>query len=254
MEEGLWGRLQGRLSRKWVITVLLVVFAVAATAGGIKYYQFRTMKRIFSSQAYQTALGIINLEQFPKLALSKEQAQKLLPLVRELADKPSSSFTDSSKAAAMQGVLTPEQKDFVKNTAAVKGFKGSQRLDKGIFNTKLTSGSQNPTVSLTQEEKNIILPILREIGQKPNADEAYLVQKAIEIKAVLAAAGVRKYSVEKNNNLLKAARRGGGKGMNKWEEGERGKRLRVGQSRGFGRRVSGDYNFLLEILLQKVYS
>ncbi|MHB9094574.1 MAG: hypothetical protein ACYC21_07860 [Eubacteriales bacterium] len=236
--EGLWGK----LSRKWVITVLLVGFAIAATVGGIKYYRFKTIQSVLSSPAYQTALGIISLEQYPKLALSREQAQKLLPLVRKLVDNPNVASADGAKAGAMQAVLTPEQKDFIKNVSSVKGFTGV--------------GYQTPKLGLTQEEKDIILPILREIGQKPNPDEAYLAQKATEIKAVLTAAGFRNNSIEKNNdNLVKGMRREAGKGWGLRKKGGKGEHFRVEQQgHGFGKRVSGAYNSLLEILLQKVYS
>ncbi len=202
----MFNRLREKFSRKWIVSVLLVCFAAAATVGGIKYYELKEKQRLYQNPAYRTAVGIIGLERYPKLALSQEQARKLLPAVRELAGAKNAAADGSKQADAMKKVLTPEQLDFV-NT----------------------------------------------INQNPNPDDNFLAPKALNIKGLFMAAGVKGFYVEKgvNDRDLRNKRSRGDRGRYSSDgKGELRSFVRGGL---YGRRGAGVYSFLLEILMQKIY-
>ncbi len=99
--------------RKVVVAVLLIVFAVVATVGGIKYYRYKSIQPVLQSKTYQTAVKLMDMERYPKAALTREQALKLLPVVRELAVNPLNIGNDTAKNQALLDVLNSDQKDFL---------------------------------------------------------------------------------------------------------------------------------------------
>lgn len=111
------GKIAGILSRKVIVAVLLIVFAVVATVGGIKYYRYKAIQPVLQSKTYQTAVELLGLERYPKFALSREQALKLLPVIRDLAANPQNIANDAARAQTMLNVLSSEQRDFLKNLA-----------------------------------------------------------------------------------------------------------------------------------------
>lgn len=108
-------KIAGIFSRKVIVTVIMLVFAVVATTGGIKYYRYKAIQPVLQSRTYQTAVGLVELERYPKLALSPEQALNLLPVIREMAANPQDIANDEAKAQTILNVLNTEQKDFIKN-------------------------------------------------------------------------------------------------------------------------------------------
>lgn len=109
-------KIAGFFSRKVIVAVLLIVFAVVATAGGIKYYRYKSIQPVLQSKTYQTAVKLMDMERYPRVALTREQALKLLPVVRELAANPTNIGNDTAKNQALLDVLNSAQKDFLNNS------------------------------------------------------------------------------------------------------------------------------------------
>lgn len=107
-------------------------------------------------------------------------------------------------------------------------------------------------MTLTPQEKDVLLPIMKEISQKPNADEAYLAQKAVEIKAVLAAAGLNTSVVETNKGKYQMRQ---GNSHNRFKGRPDNWVRRHGPGGRFvAGTVTGVYDYLLQVLMHKAYS
>lgn len=243
--------------------LLLVFVAGLLTTGGIGYYRYKAINQMLQNPAYQTAAGIINLERYNGLALSKDQALKLLPIARELANQGKGVTVDNTKqVAAMQEILTAEQRDFVKNqNQNIKGYFGKARGMKitkpnNVIDKSIPPSFTASNMSLTEEEKGLLVPILKELTSKPNSDETYLTQKATEIKAVLTAAGIQKGFVEPQYRNNKASRvMSGERGKNQKRNDKKEGRAQFGEwGHGNGFRGTNVYNDLTEIIMQKAYN